>query len=885
MRLLKAWGPPLRIARRTARRSVGRTLLVAALIGLPVAAATWLGVVNQSSSPSGEVLARQLMGTADARVEVSQYGAFAAGTRMPSVNEGGTPAPAKGAEKPVRDPATFDVQKVLPAGSKAARLLMETGTAEVRGPKANNSVVVMAGDGQSPLTKGMFRQNSGRMPATPTEVAVSPAFAERLELLSDGKLKPDATMTTTDGKQYTVVGLAMTLRAPDQMTAFAIPGSPLAKVTPGTSATYLVDLPDSVDPSALFTKLNAQGIILMPRVNVVDPPPTQYGGGQDAGAKAVMVLVIGFGVLEIVLLAGTAFAVGARRQTRELGLVLAAGGTPSDIRRIVLTQGVLAGAIGALSGVAIALGVALAGRPLWERLLSGLIPEWQIPWKQLAVIAAIGLLAGLAAAIVPALSAGRQSPMAALAGRFMTSPTNTRLKRPAVVLLAFGIGAAVLGSSLIAKAFAEAKRAPVEYGYSTTTVTPTGPIALVLLGITSVIAALVWMLPTLVAKAGLLARALPLSARLALRDASRHRHRTGPATAAIMMAVAATAAASFAVANAFAAESEKYIPTARDGVGVIAFAADGTDQVRWVPGIADRIAAVLPADHVYEIASVDARPKPGQRTDYLPPSLYLAEPNETQVYGGVSMYAVDPSYLRQFGDVGRQAADALQAGKVVTWKSTFAPNGTAQLSLGVGNKVYRHPAVVIPGLPKIKWLQESGLISREAAAKYGNLHVIEAQFDLRRDPTKDELAAVAGIVGHEDMLTIEHGYQAPVGIATAAILGVAAVVTLLGVAISVALSAAEGRADLATLAAVGAPPRRRRNLAAAQAWVLGQLGCLLGVGVGALYGYTAHAAFGSPHFMIPWRDIAGIVIIIPLFAGALAWLATRSRLPMVRRLE
>ena len=551
--------------------------------------------------------------------------------------------------------------------------------------------------------------------------------------------------------------------------------------------------------------------------------------------------------------------------------------------RIVLAQGVLAGAIGAVGGVAIALGVALAGRPLWERLLSGLIPEWQIPWKQVAVIAAIGLLAGLVAAIVPALSAGRQAPMAALAGRFMASPSNTRLKRPAVVLLAFGIAAAVLGSSLIAKAFAEAKRAPVEYGYSTTTVTPTGPIALVLLGSTSVIAALVWMLPTLVAKAGLLARALPLSARLALRDASRHRHRTGPATAAIMMAVAGTAAASFAVANAFAAESERYIPSARDGVGVIAFDAVDTGQVRWVPGIVDRIAAVLPADHAYEIAVVDARPEPGQRAEYSP-SLYLAPSNETEAYGGVSVYAVDPSYLRQFGDVGRQAADALEAGKVVTWKSMYAPDGTAQLSLGEP-KLYRHPAVVIPGLPKIKLLQESGLISREAAGKYGNLHVIEAQFDLRREPTKDELAAVASIVGHQDMLKIEHGYQAPVGIATAAILGVAAMVTFLGVAISVALSAAEGRADLSTLAAVGAPPRRRRNLAAAQAWVLGQLGCLLGVGVGALYGYTAHAAFGSDHFMVPWRDIAAIVFVIPLFAGALAWLATRSRLPMVRRLE
>ncbi len=52
-----------------------------------------------------------------------------------------------------------------------------------------------------------------------------------------------------------------------------------------------------------------------------------------------MALAIGFGVLEIVLLAGTAFAVGARRQTRELGLVAAAGGTARDVRRIVLLQG------------------------------------------------------------------------------------------------------------------------------------------------------------------------------------------------------------------------------------------------------------------------------------------------------------------------------------------------------------------------------------------------------------------------------------------------------------------------------------------------------------------------------------------------------------------
>jgi putative ABC transport system permease protein len=105
------------------------------------------------------------------------------------------------------------------------------------------------------------------------------------------------------------------------------------------------------------------------------------------------------------------------------------------------------------------------------------------------------------------------------------------------------------------------------------------------------------------------------------------------------------------------------------------------------------------------------------------------------------------------------------------------------------------------------------------------------------------------------------------------------------VAISVSLSAAEGRADLATLAAVGARPRQRRGLAGAQAWLLGQVGCLLGVLVGALYGYTGHVAFGSPYFAVPWREIGGIVVIVPVSAGLLAWLITPSRLPMVRRAD
>jgi putative ABC transport system permease protein len=249
---------------------------------------------------------------------------------------------------------------------------------------------------------------------------------------------------------------------------------------------------------------------------------------------------------------------------------------------------------------------------------------------------------------------------------------------------------------------------------------------------------------------------------------------------------------------------------------------------------------------------------------------------------------VAPAYLEQFDGNDRELADRLRAGDIVVPRNDF----TTTKSVDIGftdpaqpTKVVQHKASYAGELPLIQVLQGQALIGPDAAAKIGKVDTFMVEYQLKSLPTKDELAATDVIVGHDKLLTVEQGYQDPGNKILLGVLGVAAVVTLLGVAISVSLSAAEGRADLATLAAVGASPRRRRNLAAAQAWMLGQLGCVLGVGVGALYGYTAHAAFGSPHFTVPWAELGGTLIAVPLFAAALAWLLTRSRLPMVARID
>ena len=115
--MFRGWPAALRLARRTARRSPGRTALIATLIGLPVMASSWAAIIISTSSPSGEALAREVLGTADAAVQVTMYDRVGIEPYMMSSDTiGHRPAD----EKAVRDPRTVDIDGLLPGGATRA---------------------------------------------------------------------------------------------------------------------------------------------------------------------------------------------------------------------------------------------------------------------------------------------------------------------------------------------------------------------------------------------------------------------------------------------------------------------------------------------------------------------------------------------------------------------------------------------------------------------------------------------------------------------------------------------------------------------------------------------------------------------------------------------
>ena len=618
-------------------------------------------------------------------------------------------------------------------------------------------------------------------------------------------------------------------------------------------------------------------------------------------AAALAAVIVGLGLLEVVLLAGTAFAVGARRQTRALGLVAASGGSPRDVRRIVLAQGLVLGALGAAGGVAVGGLLAVAGRPLWESLEGGELAGWTFgPWE-VGGAALAGLLSGLAAAIVPALGAGRMRTVDALAGRFRsTGRARRRATAVGLSLAVAGAAMALTGERLMADDFAAYERilaGAAETGAYASAPSPTAPVALIVGGATLLVAGIVLLVPLMIAGlAGFSAR-LPLSPRLAFRDAARHRHRTGPATSAIAVAVAGSVVLAFVVAGSFRREELVYQPSLPPNVLTVQ---PGGLETASIELPMRKAAGAVPGAHTHVVEQPVPAPRPGDAGAGAPvygDELYLSPdlsecPSGTEcgaASGGLAVAGTDELNTLLAGrPLDAAARRALDAGEVVVfdrqlmfgdgrvkveiWRPDAEEPGTVSLP---GHLVARTPYGGLPG----------AIVDRRVVRKQGwDIAPIRGLVSYPQATSRDEVeAAIAAVEDEGAYAYVEEGSEPEEQAILLAMAAIAGFVTLVGVAISVSLSAAEGRADLATLAAVGAPPRRRRALAASQALLVAGVGCALGLVGGTFVAFTVRATTGSPEFVVPWANLAITALAVPALAVLVAALFTPSRLPLVRR--
>ncbi len=243
-------------------------------------------------------------------------------------------------------------------------------------------------------------------------------------------------------------------------------------------------------------------------------------------------------LIEVVLLAGPAFAVGARRQSRNLALLAASGGTPRQARRVVLASGLVLGSLGAALGVLLGIGVAAAILPVLQRFSGSWFGPFDVPWPHLArhrrVRAALRLPRGRRARL------DRLPP-----GRRRRARRSTRRPPGRCPRRRFS------ACSCWASAYVGSTYGALRSG---------GGEILIAASAIPAILGMILLIPLVLTGLARASRRLPLTLRYAVRDAARHRTRTVPAVAAVAATVAGVVALGVANASDGAQSRETYSP-------------------------------------------------------------------------------------------------------------------------------------------------------------------------------------------------------------------------------------------------------------------------------------------------------------------------------------
>ncbi|WP_262848394.1 ABC transporter permease [Mumia quercus] len=861
------WRLALRMARRDARRSKGRSALVAAMVGVPVMIVVVLTTVIATGDVSAEENLPATVGQAAARVS---WGGAGAVSQDPDGIAGGTGAGDSpwGQERP---PASA-LQEVLP---EATLVPVRSGRAVVS--RALGAVDVLEVDAAEPATEGLVMLSDGDLPRTVDEVVLSPGLA-------DGDIETGDTVTL-GGSEREVVGIGTyesVAASPGRHSLVTMPGSGLLDA--GASTDYLVvqDAPVTWDD---VKRLNGLGFMVVSRSVVENPPPKseQYaelvGWDRDDAAREVLAIVVTAIVLQVVLLAGPAFAVGVRRQRRDLALLAAAGGGPADVRRAVLAQALLlglgAGALGAVLGLALSPAVV------------ALIPRWfdneafgpfDVMWSAVVAAVLLGAVAAFLAALVPARQVANQEVSAALAGR--PSRPGRRNGWPLV-----GVALVVVGLALC----------------FTRGVRPGGETA-VAVGTIAVVLGTVFLTPLVLAGVGRLGGALPLPLRLAVRDTTRQRARSTPAVAAVMATVAGITALAIAGASDFEQNRREYTFSYPPGTTVLSEFTSGVDDAGEAAGRAAGVSFTpLGSAGAEQIEGGDGRF-----------AHVWVESGRDDEWAGLTQVAVaTPDELAAWGvELSPSQADALRSGQALVSPSARDADGRLRLTVDEesdGETTSRD--VVLDGQvaelgmgpvpqgpePTVARAVISPETARAQGIPYERVRAVAGEA-LSAEQLRQVRAALRDLPGHQGLHT-ERGFQETFTLQLLLLVGAGGLAVLVGTLSATGLALVDARPDLATLAAVGAGPATRRTVAAAQAVVLGVLGAAMGVAVGfapglaATWPLTSDRWVGSPLaedagpvIDIPWGILATIVVVVPLVAAAASALVTRGHVPLTRRL-
>ncbi|MDY7105573.1 MAG: FtsX-like permease family protein [Actinomycetota bacterium] len=860
----------LRLAARLARREVvrrpWRTLLVALLVALPVAAMTIGAVLVRTDSRSALEDWQRSFGGGDVALPLDT-------------------------EEATEPPPIGEIEAGLPPGSRAI------------GYRSNDLRLLRTEDGlrtasriaelamADPLGATIYQVLDGREPASAGEVFLTRRVAADLDVAVGDVLDLVDPAPAT----WTVVGVGERRDTWGVHGVVVAPGTPfpwrsgaagaermvLVDLPEGLSTAEIAEVPAIADLDGVVTTVFAPGVNGVPTTATSLDAPPAIGWTWVVGA-------VGLTMTGIVIAA--AFAASARRQLTMLGQLSANGAAPRVLRRVLFLQGTWTGFAGTALGVGLAAAVLAAVRDGMDSFFQHDVDPYALRLVDLGPIVLLGVGAATIAALVPARANAHIPVLAALAGRRPLRPVPRWL--PIAGLAATAGGLALLGlATLGANGDSNAV-------WILTAVV--GSVA-ILLGSCAVA-------PTYVA--GVLeplAKRARGAGRIAARSLVRQRTRAAAVVAAVCATGALAVGASGLVQSFNARETadppwmrpDEIVLTAHDAEALMV--GDPWSAHTSMQPLPDGLVAEL-QDELDDSEIIHLRtaipteiPAGGGWgvTDFVPSDWTTAGAGYVGLayvgrWGGPAVALVADELVLDRYDLPAAARVSLdEHGAVVLAESaggsgslTFGPGDGASSIPPIDVDVVDRTGLPLGNLPPVLLTPErADVLGLVAGPEVVALRTPEPLTATQRAAVQEITDAHRTGSGADEIIVQATVYNPPSEldqrIVDGALAAVALVLSLFVVAATLALSAAETRDERDVLLVVGAPPSTMRRTSGARALLLTALGTALAIPVGLLpVSVFAAANDGDLPLVVPWRIVALLVIAVPLVAGAATTVAS-----------
>ncbi|MFI5986676.1 ABC transporter permease [Streptomyces sp. NPDC051555] len=588
---------------------------------------------------------------------------------------------------------------------------------------------------------------------------------------------------------------------------------------------------------------------------------------QLSGMSNMLLAFAGISLFVGVFLIYNTFTMLVSQRTKELALLRAVGADRGQVMRSVLAEalvvGLLSAAIGLVTGIGLAIGMRSVMNSFGAKLPGGdlVIAPGTIVWALV-----IGVVVTVVAALLPAWRTGRIAPVAAMGSAHLPASSKSLVVRNVFgcILGALGVGATLLG---------------VSTGGNDGRMTIAAGAFFLLIGLIVLLPLL--SRPVIGALRPPLQKIFGVPGKLAAQNALRNPRRT--AVTAASLAIGLTLVTTLSVLGITMGKAIDRLSTDNIKADYRVSMSEGVRGGGLDKSVAETLAKAKGVKEVSAVAEGSVRVKGDFRSVSGVNPATIADLLNVQVTAG-SLSNLGKGEIAVAEKEAKK--DNLSVGS--TFDAQFSDGRKAPLKVGA---VYKNlDELVSPYLLDSKLLSPTGeeqyvrwvyVNTTAGATAAGEQAVVDA---LGKNPAmtvatqqdmRDELGGMINIA-----LNIMYG-----------LLGMALIISVLGVVNTLAMSVFERVQEIGMLRAIGLDRGRVKNMIRLEAVVISLFGAILGVGIGIFLAWAVGSTLSDtvPGYalVLPW-DRIGIFLLLAGVVGVLAamWPArSAARLNMLTAIK